>query len=273
MSDPRRLLGDPEASAFERDLVASWSEEQPSNAARARALAIAGGAVGVAAAGAAAATAAAATNAGAGTGAGAATAATAGALAPKSVALGVGAITKWFVVGLVVTGATVGTVVAVRPSSVPSTTTRVATSTATTTTPTAVATSATTATTATATAEPPTLSPADLPAATAAEPPPLHAPKSAAHDETLASQIALFDRARTALDGGDAEGALVLLDDYERRFPGGTFTQEAQVLRVQALLRKGNRAAATRAGERFLQAHPTSPHAARVRAMLNPSTP
>jgi hypothetical protein len=123
-------------------------------------------------------------------------------------------------------------------------------------------------------AELPTISPADLPAATATALSASPARSAATtHDETLAAEIALFDRVRAAVNASESDRALGLLDDYERRFPAGAFRQEAEVVRVQALLQKGDRAAATRAGERFLAAHPTSPHAARLRAMLYPSTP
>ena len=54
MSEPRRILEGPDATQFERDLLESWSSEQPSAAARARALAIAGAAAGTLAAAAAA---------------------------------------------------------------------------------------------------------------------------------------------------------------------------------------------------------------------------
>jgi outer membrane protein assembly factor BamD (BamD/ComL family) len=59
-----------------------------------------------------------------------------------------------------------------------------------------------------------------------------------------------------------------LVDAYEAEYPGGAFTQEAEVVRVDALVREGNRAEAERAGKRFLSAYPKSPHAARVRTLL-----
>jgi hypothetical protein len=213
--------------------------------------------------------------------------------APKVATLGMAALAKWLVVGAVVAGGTAA-VVAQVPSRTPE---PAATNARATTSPPALTAPGTPATAPNAnanananapapseatgsapSADPPTISPADLPAAsatpaaTALIAPPARS-AAPAHDETLAAEIALFDRVRAAVNAGESDRALGLLDDYERRFPAGAFRQEAEVVRVQALLQKGNRAAATRAGERFLAAHPTSPHAARLRAMLNPSTP
>ncbi len=85
---------------------------------------------------------------------------------------------------------------------------------------------------------------------------------------TLAQQVAALDRARSALDSGDSARARHLADAYEAEYPGGAFTQEADVVRIDALVHENNRAEAERAGKRFLAAYPKSPHAARVRTLL-----
>lgn len=59
-----------------------------------------------------------------------------------------------------------------------------------------------------------------------------------------------------------------MLDEYKGRFPSGVLTPESQVLRVEALARKGDRANATRLGEAFLARTPQSALAARVRSLL-----
>jgi TolA-binding protein len=187
--------------------------------------------------------------------------------------LGMAALAKWLVVSAVVAGGTAA-VVSQAPSRTdePAATNARPTASAPVTTPGKPARSA-------PSEELPTISPADLPAAsattatTAAPTAPPARSATPAHDETLAAEIALFDRVRAAVGANEPDRALGLLDDYERRFPAGAFRQEAEVVRVQALLQKGDRAAANRAGERFLAAHPTSPHAARLRAMLHSSTP
>ena len=84
----------------------------------------------------------------------------------------------------------------------------------------------------------------------------------------MAQEIAKLDQARAALTDGDAARTQQLVNDYEARFPEGSFLEEAEVLRIEALLQQADRAGATRVGTRFLGAHPTSPHAARVRTLL-----
>jgi hypothetical protein len=85
---------------------------------------------------------------------------------------------------------------------------------------------------------------------------------------TLADEVAALDAARVAVSRGDSAAALRALDEHDRRFPGGALGQEATVLRITALAQRGDRAAATRLGRAFLDAHPTSPLAARVRSLI-----
>jgi len=289
MSDPRRILEGPDATQFERDLLESWSSEQPSAAARARALAIAGAAAGTLAA------AAAATAGASSSGLGAA----AGVAAPKAAGLGLMVTLKWGFLFAVVAASGVASVVLLgkgrtdevaAPVAPVAHVASVAKGVAASPTPALPGTASPTATAnANANAneapalEPKTVSPADLPpaaavptatATTAVGPAPrAHAAAGATGDSSLSEEIAAFDKARGALDAGDADRALALVDAYEKRFPAGTFVQEAEVLRVQALTRKGDAAGARRVGQRFLAAHPTSPHAARIRAILDASNP
>jgi hypothetical protein len=249
MSDPQRLLAEG-ASDFEKDLLRSWQAEQPSDAARARVLAAAGLGVALTAA-------ATATKLGAAAG---------GSVAPKAIASAGGAVlAKWLAVGavgLALTGATVGYVrhaarvkrdeaaaarMAAQPSAPPELASQVA---------------------------------APLPAnegtlglAPAAPAPPhtrarVTTPRE--HPSALGEQVSALDAAHRALASGDAASAIRQLDDYEARFPEGALFEEAEVLRVEALVATGDRAAAERAGQRFLAAHPNSPHAARVRALIAP---
>jgi TolA-binding protein len=103
------------------------------------------------------------------------------------------------------------------------------------------------------------------------EPPPARSLGEAHASRALGDQVASIDRARAALAAGDAREAVAQTDDNEARFPHGSLLQEATVLRVEALLRLGDRSRAHEVGERFLAAYPTSPHAARVRQMLSPN--
>ena len=59
------------------------------------------------------------------------------------------------------------------------------------------------------------------------------------------------------------------LDGYDARFPGGLLVPEATVVRIEALVGKGDKAAARRLADVFLRTHPGSPLAARVRSLTN----
>jgi hypothetical protein len=48
---------------------------------------------------------------------------------------------------------------------------------------------------------------------------------------------------------------------------------EASVLRIEALAKTGDRAAAKRAADAFLRANPASPYAARVQSLVGASNP
>ena len=83
----------------------------------------------------------------------------------------------------------------------------------------------------------------------------------------------MLDQARAAIDHGDAARGLSLLDAYASRFPHGVMGPEASILRIEALVNEGDRAAADREGDAFLRANPTSPYAARIASLLGRSNP
>jgi hypothetical protein len=85
---------------------------------------------------------------------------------------------------------------------------------------------------------------------------------------SLADEVAAIKAAKSALLAGNASEALHQLDAYRARFPRGRLTQEASVVRIEALLKSGNRSAASAAGDRFLAAHADSPYAARVHTLI-----
>jgi hypothetical protein len=89
----------------------------------------------------------------------------------------------------------------------------------------------------------------------------------------LRDQANALDAARETLARGEAYGALSRLDAFDRRFAGGPLHEEAQLLRIEALARQGDRAAAGSLARRFLKAHPTSVHVDRVAAILESMTP
>ena len=85
---------------------------------------------------------------------------------------------------------------------------------------------------------------------------------------TLAHELSSLDAARGLLARGDATGALARLDAYGRAYPHGRLGLEAEVLRIDALDESGRSDAARVRAEAFLQRHPHSVLAARVRTRL-----
>ena len=80
----------------------------------------------------------------------------------------------------------------------------------------------------------------------------------------LRDEIALVDAARTALEGGAPERALVLLHRYAASYPAGTFRPEAAVLRIEALAATGRGDEARALARDFVARHPDGPLAERV---------
>jgi len=92
--------------------------------------------------------------------------------------------------------------------------------------------------------------------------------RSARPAVTLAHELSSLDAARGLLARGDATGALARLDAYGRAYPHGRLGLEAEVLRIDALDESGRSDAARARAEAFLQHHPHSVLAARVRTRL-----
>lgn len=128
-------------------------------------------------------------------------------------------------------------------------------------------------------ADPPSLaaSEADLPAEVPPPPPPRasprpEAPSRRAHHGNLAAERALLGRAREAMQASDGARALAILDDHARRFPRGQLVEERDALRVGALWRAGDRAAAHDKAVEFARRHPDSLFLPSVeRALMDPS--
>lgn len=92
-------------------------------------------------------------------------------------------------------------------------------------------------------------------------------PEPVAVDE-LRDEVVALDNARQALDGRDSQAALDALDGYERQHGAGKLGLEAKVLRIEALVRAGEKDEAHRLGRAFLAQHPKSVHTGRVRALI-----
>ena len=84
----------------------------------------------------------------------------------------------------------------------------------------------------------------------------------------LAEETALLAASNAELRGGDAHRALSLLDDYDRRYPGGVLREEVLATRVIARCQMGLTpdAPSRQAADLFLRRHPASPLAPRVRS-------
>jgi hypothetical protein len=87
---------------------------------------------------------------------------------------------------------------------------------------------------------------------------------------SIAEEVALVDRARHALRQGRAGEAFDTLSLYQSRWPNGVLATEVRVLRVETLLRMGQRASARSDARAFIAVQPNSRYAARLRELFAP---
>lgn len=87
---------------------------------------------------------------------------------------------------------------------------------------------------------------------------------SEALESPLTRELRSLDEARRALDQGNASGALAALDRHDRAFPAGTLQTEADILRTEALLARGDTVAARALASELLARDPSGPHARRL---------
>jgi hypothetical protein len=114
--------------------------------------------------------------------------------------------------------------------------------------------------------------PAATPASRPAPPAPVSSqpadPRARATSNAIREESRLVAAARDALRSGNAARALTLLEQARREFPRGTLAQEREALSIEALAASGQTGLAAERARRFLDAHPSSMHAARVRAFV-----
>lgn len=84
----------------------------------------------------------------------------------------------------------------------------------------------------------------------------------------LALEVGLLDSARAALRGGDPTGALALLARHDREFADGVLVAEAEVVRIEALVKRGDLTAARTRATDFASRFPRSPLLRRVRSLV-----
>lgn len=275
MDDPIRLL-DEDVGSDERELLEAGRREEPPVGAHGRALVALGvgsgfiGTAGTAAAG----TAAKSASASAGVGAGAAGASAVGAGAAGATVGGASsvgttvttiAIAKWFGAGLL--GGTLALGTAAGVGEMVSTDSQPAESE-----PSAEASGAAVAPvdTSESVIEPRGDPQAPDPVAEADEQ--IVAPEGSADAPSIADEVALLDDARAAIGRGDVAGARAALTEHARRFPRGSLHPEAAVLRIEVALNAGSRAEAAALARDFLRTHEGSPHASKVRTLLERAT-
>ena len=95
-----------------------------------------------------------------------------------------------------------------------------------------------------------------------------HASSSAGSQPDIAQEIKNIDTARALLRQGRSKEALSALDQGKSKSLG----VEATVLRIEALFQKGDHARARALANSFLAAHPKSPYASRIRALMRNSS-
>ncbi len=89
-------------------------------------------------------------------------------------------------------------------------------------------------------------------------------------DSSLRDETAALDRARSAIAANDARAGLMALDRYDAAFPHGALSPEAELLRVKALAMTGDHLGAQALARAFIAKHPEAPHLEQLRPVLEP---
>lgn len=84
------------------------------------------------------------------------------------------------------------------------------------------------------------------------------------------AELVLLGRAQALLDR-DPNGALTVLGEHARSHARGVFSEEREVLALEAESKLGHKALARARAERFIAHYPRSAHARRVRTLLEPA--
>jgi hypothetical protein len=91
---------------------------------------------------------------------------------------------------------------------------------------------------------------------------------SGSSPSSLSEQVQSLDRARVALGSGNTSAALIEIAHYRSAWPKGVFLTEASVLEIEALAKRGEHSLAAIRAQAFVAAHPDSPQAERLRALI-----
>ena len=90
--------------------------------------------------------------------------------------------------------------------------------------------------------------------------------------DSLARELAMLDQARRALPGNPAQ-SLSFLDDHRRQFSRGSLRIEADLLRVEALVKLGRRREAETLGAKLVGNDQTGPIGIQVKRLLSGGAP
>lgn len=90
---------------------------------------------------------------------------------------------------------------------------------------------------------------------------------AAPSNASLAAEIRLLDRTRSALEAGDATAARRALRAYDESRPSAVLRHEANLLRVRLLLAEGDRRAAAAMARQIIAQHPESHHGDSLRSL------
>lgn len=82
---------------------------------------------------------------------------------------------------------------------------------------------------------------------------------------TLAEEVSRIDAARTANAAGDYDEAVWLIARYHRDFPDGALAPDADVVALEAVAAKRDRAETARRAALFLSRYPDDPHTEKVK--------
>ena len=92
--------------------------------------------------------------------------------------------------------------------------------------------------------------------------------KASAPAAPAETEEAMLARAHAELLRGDASQALETATAHARAYPRGNFSQEREMIAIEALLKRGDRAAASARAVRFRKSFPGSGHLARLDSLL-----
>lgn len=90
---------------------------------------------------------------------------------------------------------------------------------------------------------------------------------------SIAEQVAMIERARSALKRASSSEALGLANAYVQRWPNGSLSIEAALVRIEAELALHDRQAAEREARAVISVLPGGRYAKRVRALFSPPLP